>query len=149
MSEYKAALTWKRQTPDFAYKTYDRSHTVRFGGGSSVTATAAPDYLRKAELVNPEEMFIASLASCHMLTFLALAAYQGLTVDNYTDEAVGTLSKNAEGKVAVTKVVLNPRIEFGGDKQPDTATLSKLHEKAHDNCFIASSVVTEVVIKSH
>lgn len=145
MSEFKATLKWKRNTDDFSVKTYDRTHEVEFGGGSSLKLSAAPDYMGKAEFVNPEELFVSSLSSCHMLTFLYLAAMKGLTIDSYTDEAIGVLGKNAEGKMSVTKVTLRPQIIFSGN-QPDAALLHDLHEKAHANCFIGNSVTTEVTV---
>lgn len=147
MSAHTITLNWKRTTSDFNYKTYDRNHTVRFSGGTSMQVTAAPEYLGNPDLSNPEELLVAALSSCHMLTFLAIAAHKGLVVDNYTDEAVGILQKNAAGKMAVTEVTLRPKIVFGGT-QPDAATLHQLHEKAHDNCFIANSVTTEVRVEA-
>jgi organic hydroperoxide reductase OsmC/OhrA len=146
MSEHKINLIWQRNTPDFNYKTYDRAHTIRFSGGATTQVTAAPEFLGSPALANPEELLVAALSSCHMLTFLALAAFKGLVVDNYADEAVGVLSKNSDGKMAVTEVILRPQIMFRGN-QPDTATLHQLHEKAHKECFIANSVKTEVRVE--
>lgn len=143
MSEHKATVTWKRQTKDFAYDTYDRTHSLRFEGGIECKASAAQEFMGKKELVNPEELLVGALSSCHMLTFLAIAAKSRLTVDSYDDNAVGLLEKNAEGELVVTKVQLNPKVTFGGEK-PSPEKYKDLHEKAHKNCFIANSVKCDV-----
>lgn len=147
MSEHKATITWARGPSPFAYESYPRDHTWTFEGGIQVAASAAPAFLGNAALVDPEEGFVASVASCHMLTFLALAARKRLVVDGYDDDACGFLEKNAEGKLAITRVVLRPRIRFGGS-QPSAADVARLHELAHENCFIANSVRTEIVVVS-
>lgn len=147
MSEHRITLNWQRKTPDFNYKTYDRTHSVEFSGGSTMHVTAAPEYLGNPEIANPEELLVAALSSCHMLTFLAISAYKGIVIDKYVDNAVGVLGKNEQGKMAVTEVVLKPVITFSGDKQPDAATLHQLHEKAHTECFIANSVKTVVRVE--
>jgi organic hydroperoxide reductase OsmC/OhrA len=146
MSKHAATISWRRETPSFTYDTYSRDHTWAFPGGARVAASAAPAYRGSPALVDPEEALVASLASCHMLTFLALAAKKGLVVDAYEDEAEGTLGPNAERKLAVTRVVLRPRITFAGDP-PDAETLARLHEKAHEQCFIANSVKTEISVE--
>jgi organic hydroperoxide reductase OsmC/OhrA len=146
MSEHKITLTWQRETPDFNYKTYDRTHNVQFSGGATTQVTAAPEFLGKPEITNPEELMVAALSSCHMLTFLALAAFKNLVIDKYIDNASGVLSKNTEGKMALTQVTLRPQITFSGI-QPDADTLHQLHEKAHKECFIANSVKTEVKVE--
>lgn len=146
MSEHKAAIIWARNGADFSYKTYSRDHVWRFDNGVETPASAAPAYLGNPQRVDPESAFVAALSSCHMLTFLALASYKGFVVDNYDDNAVGFLEKNANGKLAVTRVELRPRILFSGDKQPTQADLDWLHEKAHKECFIANSVTTEVSV---
>ncbi|MGE0713196.1 MAG: OsmC family protein [Planctomycetota bacterium] len=146
MSEHRVSLSWRRETPDFAYETYDRTHRVRFDGGQELGSSAAPDYQGDAALANPEELLAASLSSCHMLTFLAVAAKSRLTVDAYEDEAVATLEQNAEGKMAVTRVVLRPRVRWGGEA-PRPERLATLHEKAHKNCMIANSVRCEVTVE--
>ncbi len=143
MSQHNAQIEWKRTSDDFSYKGYTRDHTWRFEGGAQVEASATPAYLGTAERIDPEEAFVASLSSCHMLTFLAIASKQGLVVDRYVDDAVGTLEKDGEGKLAITRVELRPRIEFA-DAAPDAEALRTMHEKAHQHCFIASSVKTQV-----
>ena len=145
MSEHRATTSWKRKTQDFAYETYDRTHTVRFEGGIECKASAAQEYMGKRELVNPEELLVGALSSCHMLTFLAIAAKSRLVVDSYEDHAQGVLEKNSEGKLCVTKVSLNPKVTFGGEK-PSPEKLRDLHDKAHKNCFIANSVKCSVSI---
>lgn len=144
MSEHKANIKWTRGSVDFAYKTYSRDHTWRFDNGVEVPASAAPAYLGNAQRVDPEAAFVAALSSCHMLTFLALASNKGFVVDSYEDNAVGHLEKNAGGKLAITRVELHPKINYGGAKQPTPADLEWLHDKAHRECFIANSVTTEV-----
>ena len=143
MSEHKATVKWSRDGKDFAYKTYSRDHVWR-ANGNEIPASATPQYLGNPNRVDPEAALVAALSSCHMLTFLALAANKGFVVDSYEDDAVGHLEKNAAGKMAVTRVDLRPKITFGGAKQPTAADLDALHDKAHKECFIANSVTTEV-----
>ena len=143
MSEHKATIRWSRAGKDFAYKTYSRDHTWNVNG-NDVPASATTAYLGSPNRVDPEAALVAALSSCHMLTFLALAANKGFVVDSYEDAAVGHLEKNAQGKFAVTRVELHPKIAFGGAKQPAAADLDWLHDKAHKECFIANSVTTEV-----
>ncbi len=145
MSEHTAKVQWKRNTKDFAYETYDRTHEVTFEGGKSVTASSAKEFLGKPELVNPEEMLAGALSSCHMLTFLAVAAKSRLIVESYEDTAVAILDKNAAGKMAVTITILRPNVVFSKDTPVAHERLVELHEKAHRNCFIANSVACEVV----
>ena len=147
MSEHRARIDWKRDTKDFSYETYSRSHTWSFEGGVVVPASSAPEYLGDPTRVDPERALVAALSSCHMLTFLALAARRRLVVNAYRDEAVGFMEKNAEGKLAVTRVVLRPAVEFEGPKPPSAAELEKLHHLAHEHCFIANSVRTEVTVE--
>jgi organic hydroperoxide reductase OsmC/OhrA len=146
MSEHKAAISWSRGDRTFAYESYPRDHTWRFEAGIEVPASAAPAYLGSAERVDPEEAFVASISSCHMLTFLALAARKRLVVDRYDDDAVGVLEKDAGGRLAVTRVTLRPRIAFGGSP-PSAEELERLHELAHESCFIANSVRTEITVE--
>jgi len=146
MSEHKATLRWQRGDVEFSYQKYPRDHTLSFDGGHTMTATAAPAYLGNPANVDPEEAFVGSLSSCHMLTFLAIACKQKFVLESYEDEAVGHMEKNAEGKLAITRVELHPKIKFSGEKQPTPEELEKLHHGAHDNCFIANSVKTEVTV---
>lgn len=148
MSEHSATIEWHRTSDDFAYATYNREHTWTFDGGESVRASAAPGYAGDPSCVDPEEAFVASISACHMLTFLALCTKKKFVVESYIDEAVGRMEKTDEGRMAITKVVLRPRIEFGGDGAPDQSVLDELHHGAHKHCFIANSVKTEVVVEA-
>jgi len=147
MSEHRASIAWKRESDDFSYAGYDRTHTWTFEGGARVKASAAPEFQGDAALVNPEEALAAALSSCHMLTFLAIAARKRYVVDSYEDAAVATLDKNAESRLAITRVILHPRVVFSGEKRPDGPELEALHESAHRNCFIANSVRTELIVE--
>jgi len=146
MSEHKATIVWARNGADFGYKTYPRDHAWRFDNGIEIPGSAAPAYLGNPDRVDPEGAFVAALASCHMLTFLALASNRGFVVDSYEDGAVGHLGKNANGKMAVIRVDLHPQITFSGAKLPAQTDLDWLHDKAHKECFIANSVNTEVTV---
>ena len=148
MSEHKVTVDWKRDTPDFAYETYNRDHDWAFDAGVTVRASANPVYLGSESCVDPEEAFVASLSSCHMLTFLAIAARKRYVVDDYHDEAIGILAKDAAGSLAMTRVTLRPQVRFGGEKVPGPEELRQLHDQAHHACFIANSVKTEVVAES-
>jgi organic hydroperoxide reductase OsmC/OhrA len=147
MSEHKATIAWKRETPDFAYQTYNRDHQWSFDAGITVRASAAPAYLGSESCVDPEEAFVASLSSCHMLTFLAIACKKKYVVDRYRDQAVGVLDKDAAGRLAVVKVTLRPEVTFGGEGSPTPEELRQLHDQAHHACFIANSVKTEVLVE--
>lgn len=144
---YTSHLNWNRGDVAFTPKTYDRTHTIRFGGGTTIEGSAAPEFLGKAALVNPEELFVASISSCFMLTFIYLACTKNLVIDSYTAEATGSLGKNAEGKMAMTEVVLKPTIKFENDQTPDSSLLQELFHKAHDMCFISCSVKTTVRVE--
>ena len=146
--QYTTHVSWQRQTPTFDAKTYDRTHNIQLGGGSSIQGSSAPEFAGNAKLANPEELFTASIASCFMLTFLFWAAMKGLVIDDYECEAVGTLGKNSEGKMAMTEVVLRPKVTFQDNKNPEPQVLEELFKKAHDNCFISSSVKTGIKIEA-
>ena len=143
MSEHRAHLLWQHDGSDFLARQYSRNHQIRFPGGESYLGSAAVEYGGDAAAVDPEAAFTASLSSCHMLTFLALAAVKGFVVEHYEDEAVGTLGKNEEGRLAMTEVLLQPRVRFSGNA-PTPEQLSQLHERAHRGCFIANSVKTPI-----
>src|SRR5262249_10549447 len=140
MSEHKVRVDWTRETPDFTYETYNRDHDWSFDAGVTIRASANPDYLGSDSCIDPEEAFVASLSSCHMLTFLAVAARKRLVVDEYHDQATGILGKDAAGRMALITVTLRPQVRFGGDKSPGPEELRKLHDQAHHACFIANSV---------
>ena len=145
MSEHRTSVRWVRGDAPFTYEAYPRRHHWKFGGGAELDGSSAPEYLGDAALPNPEEALVMALSSCHMLSFLAIAARKRLTVDSYDDEAVGHMEKNAEGRLAVTKVELRPRVRFSG-AAPSADELRKLHEQAHHVCFIANSVKTQVTV---
>ena len=147
MSEHKVNLLWKNESEDFSYKNYDRTHSWKFEGGTVIKASAAPEYLGKKEFVNPEEAFAASLASCHMLTFLAIASIKKYTIETYEDNAIAILEKNDKSRIAVTKLYLRPKIIFTGDNIPDKTIIDEMHHRAHTECFIANSVLTEIIIE--
>jgi organic hydroperoxide reductase OsmC/OhrA len=148
LSTYTATVKWQRDDQVFLDDNYSRGHTWEFDGGLSVPASASPDIVplpnSVAENVDPEEAFVASLSSCHMLFFLAIAAKEGYVVDNYTDCALGQMAENEQGKLAMTSVILRPEVKFSGEKRPTIEQLQKIHEQSHDLCFIANSVRTEV-----
>lgn len=146
MSQHEARLLWERESEDFSYQGYTRNHSWTFPSGTQVQASAAPTYLGDESRVDPEEAFVATIASCHMLTFLAIAARKRVVVDSYADRAVGVLAKNSSGKLAITNVTLNPKIVFAGGSSPDEDALRRMHDLAHHECFIANSVVTEVTV---
>jgi organic hydroperoxide reductase OsmC/OhrA len=149
--EYKATVSWKRPSGEaFTDGKFSRAHEWSFDGGVTVPASSSPLSVKvplsRADAVDPEEALVASLSSCHMLTFLYLAYRQGFTVDSYDDDAVGIMTKNERGKLYVSKVTLRPAIAFSGAKQPSAAELAQLHHHAHEECYIANSVLTEVVV---
>lgn len=148
MSEHIAKISWSLGDAEFTYRDYSRSHEWLLAGDQVVRASAAPAYRGDKDRVDPEQAFVASLASCHMLTFLALAATEGVPIQSYNDEAVGYLEKDADGKMAVTRVVLNPEVTFPGDP-PSEDVLRRLHHEAHEQCFIANSVKTEVRVAGY
>lgn len=151
MSEHTATIIWQRGEQPFSDNAYSRAHQWKFDGGATIEASASPDVvplpMSVAENVDPEEAFVASLASCHMLYFLSIAAKRRYIVDSYTDAAIGYLGKNEDGKTAITKVILEPKVSFVGENIPTAEQLEKLHHRAHDLCFIANSVRTEVTTR--
>lgn len=146
MSEHVAEIRWRRTTPGFAYEEYNRAHTLTFDSGVVVPASSAPAYRGEPDRVDPEELFVAALSNCHMLTFLALCAKKRLTVDSYEDRAVGAMSKNEAGRLFVSRVDLHPKVVFAPGVVVDAATMEALHHRAHEECFIANSVKTEIVV---
>lgn len=151
MASHKATIHWKNTSDQFLKGKYSREHTWTFDGGAVIPASPSPSvvptpYSNPAN-VDPEEAFVASLSSCHMLTFLYLAGRKGFLVDSYDDEAVGLLEKNERNVPWVSTVTLNPRIVYGGDKRPTTEEEESLHHDAHEQCFIANSVKTHIIVK--
>ena len=151
MSTYTATIRWTRDpSTDFAKGQYSRAHEWAFDGGLTVPASPSPHVVpapwSDQTGVDPEEAFVASLSSCHMLFFVDFARRAGFVVDRYIDEAEGVLEKRADGKMAMTRVTLRPLVTWGGSS-PDEAAIDDLHHRAHDACFIANSVNTEVTIE--
>jgi organic hydroperoxide reductase OsmC/OhrA len=148
MSTYTATVLWGRGDTPFVDGKYSRRHLWRFDGGAEVPGSSSPHTVREPYsdpgAVDPEEAFVASISSCHMLWFLSIAAARGFRVDRYVDDAVGTMARNAAGKLAMTRVVLRPDVAFSGDRLPDRAEVDAMHHEAHAECFIANSVLTEV-----
>jgi organic hydroperoxide reductase OsmC/OhrA len=151
--QYSATVSWRRQPPEkFSDNRYSRAHQWRFDGGAVVPASSSPlvvplPYSAPAN-VDPEEAFVAALSSCHMLFFLSYAARRGLVVESYEDTAVGVMGRDEHGKEVMLKVSLRPRIVFSGDRQPDAAEIEALHHRSHEDCYIANSVRTEVVVEN-
>jgi organic hydroperoxide reductase OsmC/OhrA len=148
MSEHVATIRWQCADSDFAADRYSRAHRWLFDGGAEILASASPSVvpvpLSDASAVDPEEAFVASLSSCHMLWFLSIARKRGFVVDRYCDHAVGRMGKDARGRIAMIEVLLRPEVRFAGERTPSSDQLGALHHAAHESCFIASSVLTEV-----
>ena len=146
--QYTSKILWHRNGALFTDNRYSRKHLWQFDGGIEVPASSSPQVVRvplsDAAAVDPEEAFVASLASCHMLWFLDIAARAGFIIDSYVDDAVGVLAKNSDGKLAMTDVTLKPHVIFSGDKRPSREDIEQMHHKAHEACFIATSVKSEV-----
>jgi organic hydroperoxide reductase OsmC/OhrA len=152
MSEHRATIEWTggATAADFLKLRYTREHRWTFDGGVEVLASASPSVVpapwSNPHGVDPEEAYVASISSCHMLTFLFVAGRAGFAVASYRDEAVGVMTKTPAGVAWISRVTLAPRITYDGDKQPTADELAKLHHAAHDGCFIANSVKTEIVV---
>ena len=152
MAAHTAHVIWERADGvRFTDNKYSRAHRWQFDGGAIVPASSSPAVvpvpLSDPAGVDPEEAFVASLSSCHMLYFLFFAAKGGFTIDSYRDEAVGHVEKNEEGRQAVTRVVLRPAIAFSGERVPTPEQIAEMHDKAHHECFIANSVRTVVTVE--
>lgn len=150
MSQHQASIHWKRNSPDFLKGKYSREHTWTFDGGLTIPASPSPSvvpvpYSNPAH-IDPEEAFVAAVSSCHMLSFLYVAFRQGFQVDSYEDTALGTMTKNERGIPWVSSIQLNPKIGYSGDKVPSVAEVQHLHHLAHEQCYIANSIKTEVTV---
>ena len=152
MSEHRATVRWEQSGGPFAKRQYSRAHSWSFDGGVTVPAAASPHAVpaqfTDPSAVDPEEAFVAAIASCHLLSFLPLAALAGFEVLRYEDEAVGRMTKNERGKYWVSEVDLHPRITWAAGKEPDAAREAALHHQAHDDCSIANSVLTEIRVRT-
>jgi organic hydroperoxide reductase OsmC/OhrA len=151
MSAYTATLTWKRGDQVFTDAKYSRGHEIAFDGGFSIVGSSSPHVVRpplsREDAADPEELMVAALASCHMLFFLDFARRAGFVIDSYVDAPEGVLAKNAEGKMAMTKITLKPRVTWSGEKRPSADDIHELHHKSHEACFISNSFNGDVVVE--
>ena len=148
--EYTATVRWERGQGSFADNRYSREHVWLFDGGTQVPASPAaanvPPGCARADAVDPEEAFVAAISSCHMLFFLAFAGKRGFVPDSYEDNALGVMTKNERGKLFVSRVTLDPKIVWSGENRPSAEEVAAMHHRAHEECFLANSVRTEVVV---
>ncbi len=151
MSQHTATIQWTNTSPDFMTGRYSREHTWRFDGGLSVPASSSPAVVRaplsNPANIDPEEAYVASISSCHMLTYLHLARIAGFAIESYEDQAVGETVKNERGVPWIATVVLAPRIVYGGDKRPTPEDEDRLHHQSHEQCFVSQSIRTEITVK--
>jgi len=151
MHRYEAKISWSRNGEKFIDNRYSRAHQWSFDGGIKIPASASPLVVRAplsvAEAVDPEEALVAAASSCHMLSFLFLAAKQEFVVESYVDEAFGVMDKNEKGKFAFSRITLRPKIQFSPERPPSPAELEALHHAAHEECYIANSIKCEVVVE--
>ncbi|NVK00282.1 MAG: OsmC family protein [Oceanospirillaceae bacterium] len=145
MSVHQSELSWSRAPHNIEADTYCRNHKVTLNGGQTVDVSASLDFKGEGHCADPEQMLVSALASCHMLFFLAIADHQGFCVESYDDIPKGYLEKHEKG-MAVTRIELAPKVVFSGEKQPDAATLDRIHHMAHKNCFIRNSLIATVDI---
>jgi organic hydroperoxide reductase OsmC/OhrA len=152
MSEHRAAISWIRKGGDFLKGTFPREHIWTFDGGVTVTASSSPAAvpvpLSNPAGIDPEEAFVAAVSSCHMLTFLYVAYKAGFQIESYDDQAVGVMTKNEKGIPWISAVTLHPKIVYSGEKQPSAEEIEHLHHKAHEHCFIANSIKSEVRVEA-
>jgi organic hydroperoxide reductase OsmC/OhrA len=152
MKQFLATIAWQRGAQPFSDNRYSRAHAWSFDGGLSVPASSSPLSvplpMSDPAAVDPEEALVAAVSSCHMLFFLSFAQQQGFIVDDYRDNAVGLMDRNAEGQMAITRVTLRPAIVFSGEKKPTAQELQALHHHAHEKCYIANSIKGDVVVEA-
>ena len=151
MSEYSAEIIWRRGAAEaFIDSRYSRAHEWRFDGGvvvpASSAATSVPLPYSKSENVDPEEALVAAASSCHMLSFLYVASRSRFIVDAYEDHALGTMTADERGRKSITRIVLNPKVRFSGPRSPDAAAVERMHHEAHEQCYIANSLRTEIAV---
>lgn len=151
MHKYEAGIIWKRDGARFIDNRYSRGHEWSFDGGVKIRASSSPSGVpvpySVVEAVDPEEALVAAAASCHMLWFLSIAAKRGYVVESYFDNAVGIMEKNSDGKLAITRIMLRPQVEFSLERTPSAEELRSLHKLAHEECYIANSLKSEVVVE--
>ena len=147
MSDHRADICWQRDGKDFGYENYSRNHDWYFPDSDvTVAGSAATHYLGDGDRVDPEEAFVASVSSCHMLTFLAIASRKRFVVDRYDDAAVGLMAPNSQDRLAIVEVKLAPKIVFSGARKPDAQAMARMHHLAHEECFIANSVKCRITV---
>lgn len=146
MSEHRIELDWLRKDGPFERGNYSSTHEITFSDSLKIKGSPSPAFGGDDSAADPEQLLVSSISACHMLTFLAVAANRGYIVDSYHDSASGTLAKNGDGKMAVVKTVLSPKVAFSGEKHPSAEEYKQLHDRAHQGCFIAHSVKTEIEI---
>ena len=144
MTVYTINIDWKQTSSDFSYEKYNRHHSIQFSGNQTLKNSASPEYLGNSDMSNPEELLASALASCHMLTFLAIASKSGYNVNSYNCKVEAIAAKNDEGRLSVTEITITPEIVFNEDKHPTSEQLKSLHDKAHKNCIIAQSLKTKI-----
>jgi organic hydroperoxide reductase OsmC/OhrA len=152
MSTYTAKISWKNDSPvTFTKSRYTRGHTWLFDGGVEVPASSSPHAVRipfsVEEAVDPEEALVAAASSCHMLSFLRVVSQKGFVVESYEDNAIGEMTKNEQGKEWISKITLDPKIVWSGENAPTAEQLAEMHHAAHELCYIANSIKSEVVVK--
>jgi len=152
MAEHTALIEWASEdTASFAASRYSRAHRWTFDGGLSMPASASPHVVplpfSDPDAIDPEEALVAAASSCHMLWFLSLAARRGFVVTRYRDHAAGVMEKDERGKISMTRIRLRPDIAFAGARQPTPAELEQLHHEAHESCFIANSLRTDITVE--
>ena len=148
MSEHRIELDWLRKGGPFERGNYSTAHDIKFSDSQTIKGSPSPAFGGDDSAADPEQLFLSAVSACHMLTFLAVAANRGYVIDTYHDSAVATLAKNAQGQMAVVKIVLKPKVAFSGEKHPTAEEYHTLHERAHAACFIANSVKSEVVVEA-
>ncbi len=152
MHTYEATISWQRGDEKFVDNRYSRAHEWAFDGGLRVPASSSPLSvpvpMSVAANVDPEEALVAAASSCHMLVFLYIVAKRGFVIDSYVDQAVGVMEKNDQGKVAITRITLRPKIVFSGERQPTSVELDAMHHESHDQCFIANSIKADIVVEA-
>lgn len=150
MSQHVCKVHWERQGPDFLRGQYSREHVWSFDGGIEIPASPSPHVVpspwSNSAFVDPEEAFVAAVSSCHMLTFLWLASKAGWVADEYVDHAIGEMTRNDRGVLWVSTISLRPQIIWSGERIPSPSEVEELHHQAHDQCFIAQSIQTQVVV---
>lgn len=150
MASYTVTIEWERQAASFSDGKYSRAHRWIFDGGQVVPGSSSPHVVplpySDQHAVDPEEAFVAALSSCHMLWFLSIVAEAGFVVEHYHDQASGKMGKNSAGKIAMTKVTLRPSITWL-EPAPSTEQIEQFHHQAHEQCFIANSVLTQINIE--